>query len=135
MKNYFSLILALSFMFVLIGCNSHKSASDVSDFLIEEKGKQFLILPISEDKVYVREEYEQYLDDIDLDLLKSAEKKITEEISKYDDEHSFSLQLEDEKLYLVVEVIADIDPPVESEIGGGCGIDHEHKFLKERITE
>ncbi len=41
-------------------------------------------------------------------------------------------------LLLCAEVIVKITPAIESGedfMGGGCGIDHEHIFFSERITE
>lgn len=113
----------------------HYDTENISDYLIEEDGKQYLILPISKEKVRVSNSYTQYLDDIDLDLLKAAEKKIREELSQYSDTQvDFYLQDREGYLYLTAEIIVDITPPSGAE-DSGCGIDHEHKFFEERITK
>lgn len=92
-------------------------------------------MPISKEKVRVSNSYTQYLDDIDLDLLKAAEKKIREELSQYSDTQvDFYLQDREGYLYLIAEIIVDITPPSGAE-DSGCGIDHEHKFFEERITK
>ncbi len=105
------------------------------DVLTVENGKH-LVLPISKSKVYVRDQYKDYLDKIDLNLLKKAEEKITQQTSQYEDTFGFDLQVDSGHLYLCTEVIVDIEPPKSEggEIMGGCNIDHEHKFFREKIT-
>lgn len=147
MRKYFAVFLIFIFVFSLAGCNSYQlkvqdtpSTSSVtksiSDYLIEEDGEQYLILPISNVKVRIWDEQIQYLDDIDIELLRTAEVKISGEISQYQNHSYFYLKFYEGYLCLCVEVIVDIDPPVASENSeGGCGIDHEHKFFVERITK
>lgn len=111
-----------------------KEHSSMSECLIEEDGKQYLILPISKNKFIVEGKEAQYLDHIDFDLLKDAEKKIIEEMSQYPSPAPvFFLTFDEGNLYLGAELIVDIDPPVPTE--SGCDIDHEHKFWRERITK
>lgn len=113
---------------------SGTKAKDISDYLVEEDGQQYLILPVSKERVKIWDEQTQYLDDIDLDLLKAAEERISREISQYSQNSGFYLQIEEGVLFLYAEVIVDITPPSGTD-GGGCGVDHEHRFFKERITK
>ena len=137
-------VLTLVFMLSLAGCDHQPSGQEavstisetnsISEYLIEENGKQYLILPISKGKVKVWDEQTQYLDDIDLDLLRAAEKRISEAISPYSNHSDLYLQVDDGHLCLYAEVIIDIDPAGAESGEAGCGIDHEHKFFGERIT-
>lgn len=155
MKKRISCILALLFILTLTGCSGRQpggqSASSapeetngISECILIEEGEHFLVLPISKSKVSVRDEYTRYLEDIDLDLLKSAEEIISDQISLYSENSGFYLQMDEGCLYLAVEVIKQIDPPtidpstVEVEGGyevSGCNIDHEHIFFSERISK
>lgn len=146
MKKYFAVFLIFVFVLSLAGCNSHQpntqdtpSTSSVTesilDHLIEEDGEQYLILPISKKRVRVTSSHMQYLDEIDLNLLRTAEEKIRENIAQYtDNEGYFYLGDGNGYLSLCTEVIIDITPPSGTN-DGGCGIDHEHKFFKERISK
>lgn len=153
MKKYFAVILTLVVMFSLAGCSTHRSDSpetsstisgtkDISEYLIEEDGEQYLILPISQSKIFVRDEYKQYLDNIDIELLKTAEKNICDKMSAYTETPGFSLQFDNSGyLCLHTEWIVDIEPPnvVMDDngeiINSGCNIDHKHIFFYERITK
>ena len=86
MRKYFAVFLIFVFVLSLAGCNSHQpntqdtpSTSSVTesilDHLIEEDGEQYLILPISKKRVRVTSSHMQYLDEIDLNLLRTAEEK------------------------------------------------------------
>ena len=137
MKKYFAVILIFVFVLLLAGCNSHQqnTQESISDYLIEENGEQYLILPISKKRVRVTSSHMQYLDEIDLNLLRTAEEKIRENIAQYtDNEGYFYLGDGNGYLSLCAEVIIDITPPSGTN-DGGCGIDHEHKFFKERISK
>ena len=123
MKKFFAIFFIFLFLLSGVGCNG------VSDYLTEENGQQYLILPTSKQKVTVYEEHMPYLEKIDADLLKAAEEKITEEVARYtEDVEHFYLQKEDGHLLLCVEVIVDVENPTSF-------TDHEHKFFKERITK
>ena len=153
MRKYFAVILTLIVMFSLAGCSAPQSDSqetfstisenkDISEYLIEEDGEQYLILPISQSKIVVRDEYKQHLDNIDIELLKTAEETICNKMSAYTKSSGFSLQFDDSGyLCLHTECIVDIEPPnviTEDDgeiISGGCNIDHKHIFLYERITK
>lgn len=147
MKKHFAVFMIFVFVFSLAGCNSYQlnvhdalSTSSVtesiSDYLIEEEGKQYLILPISKTKIRIRDKQTEYVDDIDVDLLRTAEEKISGEISQFTNRAGFYLQSNKGYLCLCAEVIVELDTPVESELSvEGCGIDHEHKFFGERITK
>ena len=160
MKKHFAVILTLAVMFSFAGCGTHQSDSQesssaisetsstisetkaISKHLIEEEGHQYLILPISQSKIFVGDEYKQYLDDIDIELLKTAEQTICDKMSAYTETPGFSLQFDNSgKLCLYTEWIVDIDPPnIVTDyngkvIEGGCNIDHKHIFFYERITK
>ena len=106
----------------------------LSEYLVEEDGVQYLILPISKYKVSILDEHIRYLDALDLDLLRSAEEQICNQASQYTNNVGFYLQVREEHLYLCSEVIVSLTPPAE-QTDGGCGIDHEHKFFYEQITK
>ena len=108
---------------------------------MEEEGEQYLLLPISKTKVLVYDGHRQYIEKIDMDLLKTAEEALSAQIPQDESEPFFYLQMEEGDMYLCVEIIVDIDPPetVTMEdgtvISSGCGIDHEHVFYSERISK
>ncbi len=155
MKKLLVFILTLICLLSLVGCNENSPTiqetetttetetptespqiTNITEILIEIDGRQYLILPISNTKVYVDEKHEQYLDNVDVNLLKKAEKKIIAQTSQYNEEPFFYLELKNEQLYISVEMIVKIFPPKPSEYGdAGCGIDHEHKFFSEKITK
>ena len=109
----------------------------------EEDGDQYLVLPVSGQRVMIWDNQKPYVKDIDGNLLKAAEEKITEEVSGYSDNGGFDLQVYEGYLCLYVEVIVKLDPPApDISVDGteeyemqGCGIDHEHRFFRERITK
>lgn len=109
----------------------------------DEDGDQYLVLPVSGQRVLIWDNQKPYVKDIDGNLLKAAEEKITEEVSGYSDNGGFDLQVYKGYLCLYVEVIVKLDPPApDIPVDGtadyvlnGCGIDHEHRFFSERITK
>lgn len=117
-----------------------ENVPDIPEYLIKEDGKQYLVMPISGEKIWVLEEHTQYLSKIDWDLLKAAEEKLAVYLAENPNNSGFYLQLKDGTLHLCVEVIVDIIPPqtVTMEDGyvldSGCGIDHDHVFYMERIV-
>lgn len=130
MKKIAVIVLVLICFISLGGCNNLD--------LIEVNGKQYLVLPISKEKVLVWEHEKEYLDDVNLDLLKAAEEKILSQTAQYEDDPNFSLTYMEDEGYLCLsaEVIVRFDPPSTSEtLPPGCGKDHEHKFFHERITK
>ena len=160
MKKHFAVILTLAVMFSFAGCSTHQSDSQesssaisetsskisetkaISEYLIEEDGRQYLISPISQSKMFVGDEYKQYFDDIDIELLKTAEQTICDKMSAYTETPGFSLQFDNfGNLCLHTEWIVEIDPPniVTDDNGeaieGGCNVDHKHIFFYERITK
>ena len=155
MKRLVIFMLVLTCWFTLTGCGEHPAdlsgtpseptpASEknpIAQYLTEEDGDLYLVLPISKRKVCVSDEYKAYLDQVDVDLLKTAEEKISNQAAQYVDEPSFYLLIEEGLLRLSAEVIVDIDPPLIKDVGDGdcvdqgCGIDHEHVFFSEWITK
>ena len=105
-------------------------------YVVEDE-ETYLILPLSREKLWVREEEVKYLNKADGGLLEAAEEKINEEALKYTNNPSihYEIHLKDEQLFLYGEIVVDIDPPEGGEAAGGCGIDHEHKRFLEKITK
>ena len=137
LKRWLALGLTLVCLLLATGC----AFFGISRYLTEEDGEQYLVLPISKTKVYVWDHYNEYLDQIDVRLLKAAEKSLYEQAASYAASPAFSLQTDDEGYFcLCVELIVDIDPsevqtlPDGTAIEDGCDIDHKHVFLSERIT-
>ena len=132
MKKIIALVIIL-FSLLSVGCNN------IHEYLTEDDGEQYLILPISNSRVHIEEEHSQYVRYIDVDLLRTAEEKISDRISQYPDHYDFYVSTDDGgHLCLCVEVIVKLDPPevsTDSEFEQrGCGIDHKHEFIRERIT-
>lgn len=147
MKRYTVFTLTFLLVLSLIGCNANlpedketsaptAETSNISEYLIERDGEQYLILPMSKDEIVVYEKYIPYLDDIDLDMLKAAEEKIAREVAQYSETPDLYLRVDEGYLCLYVEVIVAIDPPINIDHGDGSFsvIDHDHKFFGERIT-
>ena len=118
-----------------------KDGKSISEYLIQENGNQYLILPISKSRVHIDNRYKEQLDNIDVDLLKAAEESITDKMSAYTGKPSFDFQLDySGYLCLCTEWIIDIEPPniyIDDNgetINSGCDIDHKHIFFSERIT-
>ncbi|MBO5040790.1 MAG: hypothetical protein J6D09_06815 [Clostridia bacterium] len=128
MKKLFVALLAMICLFSFVGCGQN----DISKYLKKKDGEQYLILPISKEKVYISDcrEENKYLKYIDVGLLKKAEKKIAAEVSKYNDETPhYYIDIRDGYLCLAVELIVDLDEPAAN------GMNHEHVFFRERITK
>lgn len=127
--------LLIASLFCVVGCNKSP------EYTTDEKGRQYLVLPISKKQVKVSDEHRAYLDDIDFNMLKEAEEKIADQVSQYKKHSDFYLQVDNGCLSLCTEVIVYIDPPegMLSEDGEialvGCDIDHKHLFFGERITK
>ena len=110
------------------------------NYLTEDDGMQYLVLPSSNSRVLVEDEHQPYLHDIDVDMLRTAEEKILARIAQYPENSGIYLSKDDNGyLCLCVEVIVKLEPaevPTDSEFEErGCGIDHEHKFFSEPITK
>lgn len=139
MKKLVAFVLAMACILSLAGCKAQQANSQ-SEYFVEEDGEQYLLLPISGTKVLIYDGHKQYIDIIDMDLLKTAEEALSVQIPQDESEPFFYLQMEEGDMYLCVEIIVDIDPPetVTMEdgtvISSGCGIDHKHVFYSERIS-
>ena len=77
MKKFFAIFFIFLFLLSGVGCNG------VSDYLTEENGQQYLILPTSKQKVRVDKQYKQHLENIDVDLLEKAMPLCQIQISSY----------------------------------------------------
>ena len=143
MKKLVALSLTLVCVLALLGCTKADTAAahSLSDYLVEEEGKQYLILPISQTRVSVGDDLKQFAANIEVDLLIAAEEKISARIRDNEDSSGFYLKMDGGDLCLCAEIIEKIDPPqkVTTEDGdvmdAGCNIDHKHTFLSERITK
>ncbi|MBQ4108306.1 MAG: hypothetical protein IJC80_02770 [Clostridia bacterium] len=102
------------------------------EFVATENDKKYLILPISNKKIEIYEAYEQYINDIDATLLLSAEESLNEQTQQYSEKSDFYLQIHEGSLCLVIEIIVDLESTTDS---SGCGIDHEHLYLREEISK
>ena len=147
MKKLAVFVLAMACFLSLTGCKAQQAkdqpeqAKDQPEYFVEEDGEQYLLLPISGTKVLIYDGHKQYIEKIDMDLLKTAEETLSAQIPQDESEPFFYLQMEEGDMYLCVETIVYIDPPetVTMEdgtvISSGCGIDHEHIFYSERISK
>lgn len=139
MKKLVEFVLAMACLLALVGCKAHQ-VNNLSEYLMEEDGEQYLLLPISKTKVLIYDDHKQYLEKIDVDLLKTAEEKLSAKIPQDVNAPWFYLQMDVGDMYLCVEIIVDIDPPetVTMEdgtlISSGCDIDHKHVFYSEPIS-
>ena len=77
--------------------------------------------------------YRQYLTGATAEKIAAAEAALAEQMSAYGEKNSGGyLSVDDEGwLCLSCEIIVYLDGPAEGE--GGCGIDHDHVFISERI--
>ena len=136
MKRWVAFVVAVC-LIGLAGCRNAFSECIV----VEEEGEQYLVLPISEQKISIEDSCKPYVKKIDMDLLSIAEETIRNEAPPDAESLGFYLDEREEKLYLCAEAIVEIDPPntVVYEDGtvssGGCGIDHEHLFFIEPIMD
>ena len=140
MKKLAAFVLAVACILSLTGCKAQQ-ANNQTEYLVEEDGEQYLLLPISGTKVQVHDDCKQYIEIIDVDLLKAAEEKISAQIPREVRDPWFYLQMDEGDMYLCVEIIVDINPPetVTMEdgtvISSGCDIDHKHVFYSEPISK
>ena len=156
MKRLMTIVFALVTLLSCVGCNQSqlsvqpttqstkepmnpsipaepKEFEDIFDYVIEEDDKCYLLLPASGQRISVSDSEKPYLDKVDLDMLVAAEDKLNTQLAQGGEKLAFFLLVENNKLWLCAEMIVKIDPP-KSE-GAGCGIDHEHIFIEEPITE
>ena len=145
MKKLMAFLLTFVCLISLIGCNqnqptpaNYKETSSappkeesISDYMMQESGRQYLILPISNTKIRYDYSDKKYLEQVDLDTLKTAEENLTSKVKEYTDAPHFYLQSEEDCLYLGVEVIVQKD----STDLKGCGLDHEHFMYTEQLTK
>lgn len=76
-------------------------------------------------------EYAAYLPYATEEKIRAAEEKLEKQLEKYDERSHFYLSIDSEGyLCLSAEIIIKYEGFFE---GGGCGIDHDHKFFTERI--
>ena len=145
MKKLLAFVLAFVCLMSLAACNQNQPApanyeqetsseppkeEQISDYIIEEDGRKYLVLPVSGYKMRWDWGYKPYLDQIDLDALKTAEENLISKTEKYDAAPCFWLQVDEDCLYLGVELIVKADPP-----GSGSCIDHDHIMYEEKLTK
>lgn len=142
MKRYIALFLIFAFVLSLVGCHLSRSNMQTPSAsgsgalnLIEKDNESYLVLPVSKQEVKIWGEQNEFLGDVDPDLLKAAEEKLESQTSHFSHRSDFFLEVYQGELCLCIEVILYIDSSAEKENGTGGGIDHEHKFFRERITK
>ncbi len=130
MKRSLAFILSLIFVLSLAGCGEEKQ-----ELIVKEGDKTYLVLPESKERVLVPDYCSAYLEKIDGELVKAAEKKVCEEASEYIDEDDifFSVSSYDDGLYLCTEHILYVDESERSD--DLCGGDHVHKIFKGIIAK
>lgn len=102
-------------------------------------GKYALTLPKSKKIILLKENKKAFVPYISDILVRIAELRIEEEVCTYKRHSEYYLFIDtDGYLYLTVEVIKDIVPTdsakLENGTIGGCGYDHEHIFVREKIS-
>ena len=127
-----TLILLLLCTCLLVACSTEPS--------LIGKGEDgyTLTLPVSGEIIEVRKTYESYLSSIDSGLVREAEEALAPRIEENPENSGYYLSVDQEGyLCLCVEVIRSITPPADadSELDGGCGVDHEHLMYCERISK
>ena len=115
-----------------------------AELITYEDGAHRIHLPASGQVIDVDRQYVYYLPFVTDERIRTAEEKLEQQLAPYrteDQPYSVSLTVDSEDfLCLYVEYVHDIDPPkteIAPEgyvIAGGCGIDHEHLFFRERIS-
>ena len=142
-EKYIMLILAGLLLLSVCGCGNESSERsrmpDAKVSYVENNGKTYLVLPTTKWEVLVEDAYIPYLKNVDPELLAEAEKTVvdTPSMDELNGRH-FDLELREGTLYLCIEIIVPIDPPILDEEGGqifGCGYDHDHKFLDLPISK
>ena len=105
MKKLIAVLLSLICILSVAGC-SHQ---DASEYIVEENGLQYLILPESGERVLVYPDDEVYLDDIDLEMLKNAEPILREKAAQYEEygAPTFGFKFEDDRFYLLAQVYTE----------------------------
>ena len=99
----------------------------VAEYLVEEDGKLYLVLPISQTKVYA-ERCKEHLYKVKLEDLASADEALSREITKYTNS-AIDLSYDGHYLLIYFEAIVPIDPPnTQDGLNSGCGIDHDHVY-------
>lgn len=121
MRKVVSLLLTIICIISAFGCTADYALVD---------GEYVLTLPVSNKKITVQEEYVKYLPEIDMSLLRAADKKYIDKILVHDEEHIIFLSKNsDDYLCLYAEVIVWCE---KDEIDGFS--DHKHVILNEPIT-
>jgi hypothetical protein len=123
MKKCIAMLLVFLFVLSFASC-SHQ---DASEYIVEENGLQYLILPESGERVLVYPDDEVYLDDIDLEMLKNAEPILKEKTEPYKEygEPTYGFRFEDGRLYLLAQVY--------TEPAGWCG-NRNYEVFQEPIS-
>lgn len=135
---FWIMIVAIVSCVVLAVCfltNPEKIDDYAIDLNETDLGSHLITLPISKHTASISNAVEDisYIDDIDIELLKTADRKINGKILPYSDKPHFYLGIDKEGyLCLKMETIREIKSDNQFEFG--CGIDHEHIFYSERIS-
>ncbi len=121
------LLLALA---LLSGCSLYAQCVEQN-----AEGSYVLTLPGSGEVLEVREEYVSCLPYVTDALVRAAEEKIANEVSKQEGEAHYWIT-EDEAGYLCLAAEQIIRLPVDpnAQPQSGCDIDHKHLYFQERIS-
>lgn len=98
-----------------------------------ESGTCSIYLSLSNKTLMIDEKYEAYIPYISEDLIRKAELILTEAIVGQERYGIYLSTDQDGYLCLAVEIIVSLTPPPDINYGG-CGIDHDHVFHRERIS-
>ncbi len=84
----------------------------------------------------IEEVHKEYLDRIDIEMLKSAEEKLSDIFAKHENHSGFYLDVYNGRLYLDGEVIEEEPPSPENESGDPAyETEHHHRFYREPIIK
>ncbi len=103
MKKCIAMLLVFLFVLSFASC-SHQ---DASEYVVRDGENSYIILPESGEHVYCYD-LEPYLEHIDLNMLKKAERVLKEKAEPYEANGTYyELDLEDERLCLVLFAYLD----------------------------
>lgn len=132
-------ILFAVVLILLSGCGKQIAISGktVEDYTSYKGEECYLTLPYSKQSLHVWNTDLLELEEVDLELLWEAEKKILKEIPESEKGPVFYIGKDkDGNLCLKAEVIVALEPPIEiGENANGYVRDHDHLFFSERITK
>ncbi len=127
MKKIRIIAVVLTMLLIFSACAGTSRAKCIIE---NEDGSYQIRLPASGEVLALHTLEEGYLPYISDRLLQEAEQKLSEQMAQCEETTGFFITESEGYLCLAVNTVVDI-PNAE---GSGCGIDHEHVELRERIT-